>query len=97
MKPLFYLGLAILAMGSPIRSEDAPGGAALPAKKLTGEGLIALTLRDAEGRLQIFTIHPDGTGRKQLTSEGQSGIPTWSHDGRRIAFMSIRTTTPGWR
>lgn len=62
-----------------------------PAKaRLTGEGLIALTLRVPDGGLQIFTIHPDGTSRKQLTSEGQSGVPTWSRDGTRIAFMSIR-------
>jgi TolB protein len=66
-----------------------PGDSAVAAP-LTGEGLIALTLRDAVGRLQIFTIHPDGRGRKQLTDEGQNGIPAWSRDGKKLAFMSIR-------
>ncbi len=69
---------------------DAAPGNPLPAKKLTGKGLIALTLRDNDGRLQIFTIQPDGTGRKQLTFNGQNGVPTWSRDGRRIAFMAMR-------
>src|SRR4029079_9068180 len=66
-----------------------PGDSAVAAP-LTGEGLIALTLRDAVGRLQIFTIHPDGRGRKQLTDEGQNGIPAGSRDGKKLAFMSIR-------
>ncbi|MBI5200325.1 MAG: PD40 domain-containing protein, partial [Elusimicrobia bacterium] len=53
------------------------------------EGRIALTLRDAEGRLQIFTIRPDGGGRKQLTFEENNGIPIWSRDGKRIAFARM--------
>ena len=76
MKTIFLLCLAILTAGIPGRGEDAPGDATSPKNVLTGEGLIALTLKDTDRRLQIFTIHPDGTGRKQLTSEGQSGIPT---------------------
>ncbi len=53
-------------------------------------GLIALTLRDQNGRLQIFTITPDGTNTKQLTFEGDNGRPDWSPDGCKIAFSSIR-------
>jgi Tol biopolymer transport system component len=53
-------------------------------------GLIALTLRDRHGRLQVFTIRPDGAGRSQLTTEGDNGRPVWSPDGKRIAFMSVR-------
>jgi len=90
MKTALFLCVVIVATGMPMRGEDAPGNAASPEKKLTGEGLIALTLRTPDGRLQIFTIHPDGTGRKQMTFEGQNGVPTWSRDGRRMAFMSIR-------
>ena len=71
-------------------NNTSPGEAASPAKKFTGKGLIALTLRDSDGRLQVWTIHPDGSGRKQLTFEGQNGVPAWSRDGKRIAFMSIR-------
>jgi len=51
-------------------------------------GLIALTLRDPSSQLQIFTIHPDGTGQKQLTFEGDNGRPAWSRDGEKIAYIS---------
>lgn len=53
-------------------------------------GLIAFTLRDKIGRLQIFTITPDGSNKKQLTFEGDNGRPDWSPDGNRIVFASIR-------
>jgi TolB protein len=52
-------------------------------------GLIALTLRDQNGKLQVFTINPDGTGRKQLTFEGDNGRPDWSPDGKWIVYNSI--------
>jgi TolB protein len=56
----------------------------------TENGLISLTLRDGSGRLQIFTINPDGSNRKQLTFEGQNGRTDWSPDGAKITFMAIR-------
>jgi len=53
-------------------------------------GLIALTFKDQAGKLQIFTIRPDGSQKKQLTFEGDNGRPEWSPDGTRIAFATIR-------
>ncbi|MGH3262828.1 MAG: TolB family protein [Trebonia sp.] len=38
----------------------------------------------------IFTIHPDGTGERQLTPRSGSsppGSPVWSPDGSRIAYV----------
>ena len=52
-------------------------------------GLIAFTLRDRAGRLQIFTQQPDGSNRRQLTFERDNGRPDWSPDGRKIAYGSI--------
>ena len=52
--------------------------------------LITLTLRDQNGRLQVFTITTDGMNRKQLTFEGDNGRPDWSPDGRKITFNSLR-------
>jgi TolB protein len=53
-------------------------------------GVIAFTLRDAQGQLQIFTAKPDGSELRQLTAEGQNGLAAWSRDGKQLAFMAIR-------
>ena len=39
----------------------------------------------------IYTVRPDGSGRKPLTfSRGVDSDPTWSDDGKRIAFETNR-------
>ncbi len=43
------------------------------------------------GSIQIYTISPDGTGLRRLTSEpGHSEIPVWAPDGQQLAFIKIR-------
>ena len=45
---------------------------------------------------EIFLVRPDGGGREQLTwNDVWDGHPHLSPDGRRIAFASVRVTTPG--
>jgi Tol biopolymer transport system component len=47
-----------------------------------------------DGRIQIFIVNADGTGRKQLTSgKGNDGQPVWSRDGTRIFYRSDQDGT----
>jgi Tol biopolymer transport system component len=42
----------------------------------------------------VYTISPDGTGRRQLTHVGAAqaaGAPDWSADGAKIVYMSNQT------
>jgi len=40
------------------------------------------------GIFQVFTVNPDGTDRRMLTSRGQSEDPSWAPDGRHLVFSS---------
>jgi Tol biopolymer transport system component len=52
--------------------------------------LVFMSLMNGSGDLQIYTINIDGTGLRQLTSEGNNGDPVWSPEGTRITFGSDR-------
>lgn len=80
------VGLLLTTDSFPITPSRASEQSTKPAG--VNGGLIALSLRDQNGKLQIFTIAPDGTNRTQLTFEGENGRADWSPDGRRIAYMS---------
>ncbi|MES1246328.1 MAG: hypothetical protein ABUS54_01490 [Actinomycetota bacterium] len=43
----------------------------------------------------IYRMRVDGTGLRRLTTNGRDGYPTWSPDGRQIAF--IRPVGAGWK
>jgi Tol biopolymer transport system component len=52
---------------------------------------IAFARRNAAGDFQIFTIHPDGSGLKQLTNtHGNDAHLAWSPDGERLLFATSR-------
>lgn len=47
-----------------------------------------------DGRVQVFIVNSDGTGRKQLTSgKGNDGQPVWSRDGTHIFYRSDQDGT----
>src|SRR5215472_7544178 len=46
------------------------------------------------GHSNVYTINPDGTGRRQLTHVGKiqaAGAPDWSGDGAKIVYESNQT------
>jgi WD40-like Beta Propeller Repeat len=69
-------------------SDGYPGVSFSPDGKLIAFSGLSATDPD------IYTIRPDGSGRRPLTfSRGVDADPTWSGDGRRIAFETDRNGT----
>ena len=53
--------------------------------------LIAFVRRNGAADFAVFTIHPDGTGLKQLSNiHGVEAHLAWSPDGERLLFCSSR-------
>jgi TolB protein len=53
--------------------------------------LIAYTSSEGDAGT-LYVVRPDGSGVKVLAGRGEGGAePTWSHDGRLLAFISPRT------
>ena len=49
----------------------------------------------ARSEVGILSMNVDGTGLRRLTTNGRDSYPTWSPDGKQIAF--VRPFKDGWR
>ena len=46
-------------------------------------------------QFRLFTVRPDGTDLRRITTPGGATNPDWSPDGRMIAFGLEKATTAG--
>jgi Tol biopolymer transport system component len=75
--------------GSNVRRlTDHPAQDVQPRWSPRGDRITFVSTRPGTG--QIFLIDPDGTGLRLLTMDGTNQLPTWSPDGRRMAFAAAR-------
>lgn len=90
-KPVRVFLVLLLTMGGLMVSPATPGHAAFPGSN----GKIVFA-SDVDGDHEIYTMDDDGSNVTQLTFNTVSDMnPTWSPDGRRIAFDSSRGGTSG--
>ena len=97
---------AVLASGTAAARTGAvssPGGldtALAPSSASAANGRIAFSQWDLlpggnlSGHSNVYTINPNGTGRRQLThvaAAQAAGAPDWSPDGTRIVYESNQT------
>src|SRR5258708_4677641 len=88
------------AASSPARLDAAHAPSPTAAAAVQANGRIAFSQWDLlpggnlSGHSDVYTINPDGTGRRQLTHVGAAhaaGAPDWSPGGSKIVYESNQT------
>ena len=49
---------------------------------------------DREGVRAVYVARADGTGVRRISGDGYAAVPTWSPDGRRLAFLRAEDNRP---
>jgi serine/threonine protein kinase len=67
-----------------------PGGNGNPNWSPDGSRIV-FSAYSQNPQIDLFTVDPDGNGRRQLTNDPfTDAVPTWSHDGRWIYYRQDR-------
>jgi TolB protein len=81
--------LGLVALVLAVTALVASAGSGQARVRTSANGLIAYD-SDVAGPLEIYVMNPDGSAKRRITRGGQNGVPSWSPDGRWIAFVSNR-------
>ena len=77
----------VLDVGEPAWSPDG--------RKIAFSGGVRIIAGIGKPSVDIYVINADGSGLEKLTPDsGANGSPTWSADGKQIAFTSDRDGNP---